>query len=116
MTGRQITKLVDGLLMKYQNCRDSDSDLIIGVLQALGAGLTPEQREIIRGVNFESVRRHRQAQQAKGLYPASPEVEAQRKKKGEMIRDAVGAKQMTLAEELLAKPTPDWMEGLAGVV
>lgn len=108
MTAKQITVLVDKLLDKYQNCRDSDSDLMIGVLQALGADLSPVQREIIRSVNFESIRRHRQAVQASGMYPASPEVARKRKQKAEDVRSSIPLADTDLTTRLISQPAVDW--------
>lgn len=63
--------------------RDSDRELIIQFLQLMcGADLSIEQVEIIRNVNFESIRRARTKLQAEGKYPASPEIAKRRKTKG----------------------------------
>lgn len=72
--------------MRYPNCRNSDKDLIIGVLQALGADLTPKQREIMRSVNFESIRRYRQKLQEEGKYLPVEEVSKQRHFKSLIIQ------------------------------
>ncbi len=112
MRAKEQTKIVNGLLMKYQNCRDSDSDLMIGVLQVAGANLTPKQREVIRGINFESIRRLRQRLQEQGKYPASPEVAAQRKQKAELIKNAVPYGNEELLQKLINKPRPEWLDGI----
>lgn len=67
--------------------RDSDGELIVQFLQIhMGAELTPAQCAIIRGINFESIRRTRAKLQEKGLYWGSPEIMRQRRIKGAEIQ------------------------------
>ena len=62
--------------------RDSDKELIIQYLQVhLGMNLNAQQLELLRTVNFESIRRERAKFQEKGMYLGSPEVMAKRKRK-----------------------------------
>ena len=62
--------------------RDSDKELIIQYLQLhLGMNLNAQQLELLRTVNFESIRRERAKFQEKGMYLGSPEVMAKRKRK-----------------------------------
>lgn len=59
--------------------RDSDKELIIQTLQVSGANLTAQQVEVLRSINFESVRRTRQKLQEEGKYLPSAGVKQQRK-------------------------------------
>lgn len=62
--------------------RDSDKELIIQYLQLhLGMNLNAVQLNLLRTVNFESIRRERAKFQEKGMYLGSPEVMAKRKRK-----------------------------------
>lgn len=66
--------------------RDSDKELIVQYLQIhLGANLSLEQMNLIRSVNFESIRRTRAKLQEHGEYLGSPEVMAKRRRKGYQI-------------------------------
>ena len=76
-------RLTEELLKRYPNCRNSDSDLIIGILHAHGVFLSQHDRDIIRGINFESITRMRRKLQNAGEYiPTDPEVARRRKIKG----------------------------------
>ena len=109
-------ELVEAMLQKYPRTRSSDSDLIIGILQAKGANLSPAQREIMRSINFESIRRNRQLLQADGKYPADKEVQDTRRHKAELVRDTTGAHQDSLTVNLIKAPMPSWLEGLPGIL
>jgi hypothetical protein len=112
----KITGLVEEIMKRYPQTRDSDKELIIGVLQASGAGLSERQREILRSINFESIRRYRQKLQEEGKYLPSPEVKAQRKLKAEIIKQSVNHVENPLFVELLNKPAPSWMDGIGSSV
>lgn len=102
-----ITKLIEQLLMKYPKCRDSDKELIIGILQMRGANLTDHQREVIRGISFESIRRTRQKLQEDGLYLPSPEVGKQRRLKSMIIQQNAPTASNAYMETLIAnQPVP----------
>lgn len=62
--------------------RDSDKELIIQFLQLhLGMNLNAEQINLLRTVNFESIRRERAKFQERGEYLGSPEVMEKRQRK-----------------------------------
>ena len=83
----KTAKLVEALLKRYPNTRNSDKDLIIGVLQAKGVCLSDQDREIIRSISFESVTRCRRKLQEEGKYmPTDPRVTKQRKLKGLIVQ------------------------------
>lgn len=113
---KQIAKLVEDILEMYPATRSSDAQLIIGVLQMKGANLTVEQRDVIRSVNFESIRRHRQALQADGRFVAVPEVAAMRQTKADEMRDSIRKQHASIAFGLSNKAVPSWMDGIGGVV
>lgn len=108
-------ELVEAMLQKYPRTRSSDTDLIIGILQSKGACLTEQQRNIIRSVNFESIRRTRQLLQHDGKYLPSADILASRKHKASMVRDAAGAHNDDMTIQLIKAPLPDWLEGVAGI-
>ncbi len=112
MRAKQITKLVEDILKTHPRTRDSDKDLFIAVLQMLGADLSERQREIMRSVNLESVRRLRQKLQEDGQYLPSVDVAQRRKLKAQLVKDAVPYGNHDLTMELLNKPAPSWMDGI----
>jgi hypothetical protein len=113
MYKRQTIKLVEDILMKYPHTRDSDKELIIGVLQALGANLSQEQRDLMRKVNFESIRRHRQKLQEKGLFQPSPEVAKRRRLKSYIVQqNAPTAKPEYLGELIEQQPEATVPKGI----
>jgi hypothetical protein len=71
------------LLADYPQTRNSDSVLLIGMLQINGAQLTKEQKQIIVGMNFEAITRERRKLQEAGKYlPTDPAVAKKRRTKG----------------------------------
>jgi hypothetical protein len=67
--------------------RDSDKELLIQYMQRiLGMNLNAAQIELIRTVNFESIRRSRQRLQENGKYWGSPEVMQRRRIKSYEIQ------------------------------
>lgn len=78
---------VENLLHDYEQCRNSDSILIIGMLQINGATLTDNQKRIIKEMNFEGMTRERRKLQEAGKYlPTDPEVSRRRRIKGAEIQ------------------------------
>lgn len=74
-TADQVIHLLD----KYPRTRNSDHDLIIGMLQLNGADLSQNQRDLIRGMSFESITRCRRKLQEEGKYtPTDPAVREKR--------------------------------------
>jgi hypothetical protein len=74
---------VEQLLKDYPQTRNSDSVLIIGMLQINGAQLTKEQKRIILGMTFEGITRERRKLQEAGQYlPTDPAVAKKRRIKG----------------------------------
>lgn len=83
----KISKQVEGLLQRYEVCRNSDSNLIIAILHVNGIFLSHQDREIIRGISFESITRERRKLQEEGKYlPTDPEVARKRRIKGYEIQ------------------------------
>lgn len=105
MTNSQLT---EALLSRYERCRDSDSELMIAMLQARGADLSPSQRDVVRSINFESIRRHRQSLQAQGMYPATSAVARKRKQKANDVRAAIPFDDPALTTRLIEQPAVDW--------
>lgn len=104
---RQITVLVEQMLQQEQKYRDSDKELIIAVLDHMGMNLTPEQREILKSVNFESIRRYRQKLQEEGKYSPSVSVGKRRKLKSMIIeQNAPTAKPVYLDDLITTQPDP----------
>lgn len=67
------------LLANYPQTRNSDSILIIGMLQLNGAELTQAQKRIVLGINFEAITRERRKLQEVGKYlPTDPAVAKRR--------------------------------------
>lgn len=111
------TQRVTNILEFSMDARNSDKQLWIIYAQKSGAKLTPEQLEVINNMpEFETLRRVRQAIQAKGMYPATPTVAQERKKKADILRDTFGGGETDLALELINKPTPEWLQGIAGIL
>lgn len=89
MKKTKVSEAVEKLLKENQPSgmtgvppRDSDKELIIQYLQLhLGMNLNAVQLELLRTVNFESIRRERAKFQEKGMYLGSPEVMAKRHRK-----------------------------------
>lgn len=81
--------LVERLLGQYERCRNSDTELIIGVLHLKGLILTEAQRDILRSVNLESIRRTRQKLQEAGKYLPSPAVAKKRRLKGYLVQQNI---------------------------
>jgi len=68
--------------------RDSDKELLIQFMQIhLGMQLTAVQMDLLRTVNFESIRRTRAKLQEQGQYLGSPEVMKKRRIKGLVVAD-----------------------------
>ena len=110
-----VTQRVTNILKYSMDARNSDKQLWIIYAQKSGLNLTPEQIKIINDMpEFETIRRVRQKIQEDKQYQADPEVKAQRAAKREMIKDAFGASESELAIDLINRPSPDWMSGIAG--
>jgi hypothetical protein len=74
----RTTDRVEYLLKLDPKTRNSDKELIVQYLQRLGCDLSPRQIDIIKSVNFESIRRERQKLQARGLYQADKQIKRER--------------------------------------
>lgn len=77
----KIVQTVELILGDSQLARDSDTELLVAVLDKLGADLTVQQVAILRSFSVESITRQRRKLQEKGLYPPSPEVAKRRRLK-----------------------------------
>lgn len=66
--------MVEQVLASSVEARNSDNELIIQMLQANGAELTPRQEEVVRGLVFESITRVRRKLQHDGKYLPSDAV------------------------------------------
>ena len=62
--------------------RNSDTEMLIQILQFSGANMSAEQLTLIREFNFESLTRARRKLQNGGEYLPSPEVAKRRRIKG----------------------------------
>ena len=82
----KLTPIIEKVLSSNEKARNSDNELIIGVLQQLGAFLTPSQQEVIRSTNLESIRRTRQKLQEKGKYKPSEAVAKTRRIKSYIVQ------------------------------
>lgn len=100
-----LSNQIERILANDPRTRDSDKELIIQVLEWLGAEFTPRQLEVLRQINFESVRRVRQKLQEQGKYMPSPEVARQRRLKGMIVeQNAPTAKPEYLGELIEDQP------------
>lgn len=82
-----ITKVVESILATQPECRDSDRELLINVMQRYGVDLSPRQIVAFRHMpSVESVRRVRQKIQEQGKYLPSERVAKQRRLKGYIMQ------------------------------
>lgn len=80
-------KQAEQLLKDFVQCRNSDSILIIGMLQMNGANLSLAQKRIIHGMNFEAITRERRKLQEAGKYlPTDPAVLRKRRIKAAEVQ------------------------------
>ena len=85
----RTAQLVEQLLGQYERCRNSDTELTIGVLHLKGLILSEDQRNILRSVNLESIRRTMQKLQEAGKYMLSPEIARKRRLKGYIVQQNI---------------------------
>lgn len=85
----RTAQIVEQLLARYERCRNSDTELIIGVLHLKGLRLSESQREILRSVNLESIRRTRQKLQEAGKYLPNPAVAKKRRLKSSVVQQNI---------------------------
>lgn len=90
---------VEAVLARSELARDNDTvlqlELLRDYLRSQGYDMPELPAEIWRVIanfKFESVRRVRQKIQEEGKYPSSPQVEARRHQKQEVMRDWAGQK------------------------
>jgi hypothetical protein len=95
--------LVERLLQQYERCRNSDTELIIGVLHLKGLHLSETQRDILRSVNLESIRRTRQKLQEAGKYLPSPAVAKKRRLKSYVVQQNITGMGPGKTQELITQ-------------
>lgn len=83
-----LKERVQSILKYSRAARNSDVELQIIYLQKSGMNLTPEQMEVFRSLNMESIRRERQTIQAAGMYTADQKIKKTRMAKAEIMRHA----------------------------
>lgn len=77
----------EDLLKTYDVCKNSDNELMIGMLHLNGMPTNEEQRRVIKSINFESIFRERRKFQEKGMYlPTDPMVAKKRRLKSYEIQ------------------------------
>lgn len=78
----KYARQTEQLLTDYPQTRNSDSVLIIGMLQINGAQLTTTQKRLIMSMSFEGITRERRKLQEAGKYlPTDPAVAKKRRLK-----------------------------------
>lgn len=82
----RLLPLIEDILENNPRTRDSDKELFIQVMQRRGMELTYRQIDIMRDLNFESIRRTRQKLQEQGKYRASDRVAKQRRIKSYVMQ------------------------------
>lgn len=86
----RMSKAVENSLRDNEATRSSDKLLTIEVWDIFGLHLSEAQRAVfLKLPTTETIRRTRQAIQAKGKYPASEKVRNRRKIKGQEIQQAI---------------------------
>lgn len=104
---KRLTMAIERVLRRSTDARDSDNELIVCLLQAEGAYLTPHQVQVVKSFNFESITRARRKLQEAGQYMPSPEVARQRRLKSYIVQqNAPTAKPVYLQELIEAQPEP----------
>lgn len=105
----KIGKQVEALLEKYEICRNSDSNLIIGILHLNGLFLSHDDREKIRGIHFESItRERRKIQESKPgkpgrFLPTDPAVARKRRIKSYEIQQTAPSETPQGLQERIAR-------------
>lgn len=83
-------QLVELILKTNIGARNSDKELIIAYLEAIGVLLTPNQKELIHmNASFETIRRIRQKLQEEGMYVAHQQVRRIRNIKSQEIQQRI---------------------------
>lgn len=103
----KLSLLVKRLLEQYPNTRGSDKELIIGVLQARGANLDEHQRQLLRGISFESITRARRKYQEEGLYLPSEAIQRTRKFKSMSVQQSIPSTKPDSVQELIERNPPN---------
>lgn len=106
-----LTSQIKSVLNQNTLARDSDQELIIQVLLKRGIEFTFRQLQIVRELNFESVRRTRQRLQATGKFLPSPEVAEQRKKKAKAVRQNIVNATPEETEKMISRQPLEWGQG-----
>lgn len=78
----RLNKIVEERLRVSRQARNSDRELQAQVLEHMGFGFTPRQREMFLDVNMETIRRIRQKYQESGMYQADQKISKERHFKG----------------------------------
>jgi len=99
-----ISKLVENILRECMSPRSSDRALIIEVLQRRGANLTPHQIEVIKDLNFESIRRIRQKLQEQGKYLPAEEIQRERRVRSYITQQNIPQAKPERIPELFDQP------------
>lgn len=103
-----ISEKVELILKHDPKSRSSDKRLQIIFMQKMGMNLTPEQVETFYSLPaLETLRRTRQAIQEQGKYPASVEVEAERKAKQVFMKRGGYKNPESIIESPIQKLWPD---------
>ena len=99
-TGNLVRRALD----RSVKARNSNQQLVFDVFQTAGMNFTPEQKEIFFSHKVESIVRARR--DLKKLYPATPEVEAERQFKAHTIQQNIKSTKPEKIVELIDRPLP----------
>lgn len=106
-----MIKVIEWVLSNFPETRDSDKELMIRILDYKDAKLSDRQREIIRGLNFESIRRTRQKIQEAGRFLPSKRISRGRKLKGMIVQQNIPKTKPENVQNLLEQRSIlDWGE------
>lgn len=105
----KVLDQVMNILKASEKARNSDTELMLIYFYKSGMNLSPEQIELFRKLpSMETIRRTRQLIQMKGQFPPNPEVEKQRYKKFQKMREG-GTPEEVLENKRVSVPLP-WGE------
>lgn len=98
----RIADNVRRILATSVAARNSDRELLIAYMDLCNMGLSPMQKDKFRNMpSMETIRRTRQALQAKGLYLANPRIAKERHFKAMTIQQRVSTTKPDKIDDLI---------------
>jgi hypothetical protein len=105
--GRAMSDLahrVEDILAYSQDARDSDAELLVQVLQSMGACLTQYQKDLIHSFSVESITRCRRKFQEEGKYLPSAHIAKQRRLKSYTVQQIAPSAKPERLQEVINDP------------